>query len=619
MPDVSNPTAATVEPASNSRNERRAVWIYRAKLGGTLLLPVFLETLDYTVVATAQPYIASAFNRLDLQSYIGTVYILTSTVFLPIFASLSDVFGRYWAMQLSLIMFLIGCALSTGAQNMPMMLAGRGIAGIGAAGLLTVVRVILSDSTSLDSNNFQSAMLVILYSIGFSIGPYLGGVLTGVNFRWVFGINIPCTFVSIILCFILLRGIAKPPQSRRYKSKEGAWVDMPPHQETFREKILRLDTVGASVFTAGGILVLLGLNWGSTGKWNDGKVISSLVLGIFLLVAFVIWEWFADRDDTYVAGQTDATEKIIPPRSISWTRPETMIPLDIFKNYDVCATQFAAFSSGMVMLVNFYFLSIFFTIVLNKSPSSSGLQLIFFAPGMGVGTIASIWLIKRLRQPKIPIIIGMTLVPIGLGFLSFAMQHNNEGVVDGFLVLCGVGIGMTFGPLAIHARFSQPENRVAIIVGLNLFFRSFGGTVGLAQCGAILNAKVHSFIKDLINSGTLPLDQTEQLESLGDINSIQVISSLPPELAQHVRDGFRAGVRWAFISLIPWTAPAAIMVLFLSKIPDTDLPSRGRAAPEGGGGQAGRVAEGQGESVAGSPTAHSLRRRRSGESMVPYR
>lgn len=103
--------------------------------------------------------IQSAFNRLDLQrfvlqpsisiwnakarqsilcSYIGTVYLLTSTVFLPLFASIADVFGRHLALQISLFFFMVGSAISTGSHNMPTMLAGRGVAGAGAAGLLAV-------------------------------------------------------------------------------------------------------------------------------------------------------------------------------------------------------------------------------------------------------------------------------------------------------------------------------------------------------------------------------------------------------------------------------------------------------------------------------------------------
>ncbi|CAG8765664.1 417_t:CDS:2, partial [Acaulospora colombiana] len=141
-----------------------------------------------TVVATSQTNIASVFNRLDLQSYIGTAYVLGSTVFLPIFATLADVFGRYMAMQLSMVIFLIGSALSTGAANMPMLLVGRGISGIGAAGLLSIVRVILADSANIEDNNVQGALMVLMYAIGYVLGPILGGVLLKANWRWVFGI-----------------------------------------------------------------------------------------------------------------------------------------------------------------------------------------------------------------------------------------------------------------------------------------------------------------------------------------------------------------------------------------------------------------------------------------------
>lgn len=124
-------------------------------------------------------------------SYIGSIYLLTSTVFLPVFASLADVFGRHWALQASLIFFAVGSAISTGAQNMDMMLAGRAIAGVGAAGMMTVscsiphksrhssfffqtVRIIMADSRSLDDNNWQTTLLWVLYAIGFDVGPSVG-------------------------------------------------------------------------------------------------------------------------------------------------------------------------------------------------------------------------------------------------------------------------------------------------------------------------------------------------------------------------------------------------------------------------------------------------------------
>lgn len=197
----------------------------------------------------------------------------------------------------------------------------------------------------------------------------------------------------MVLAFVLLRGYVKPAQVRHQPANSDSDT-----KENFLEKFQRVDAIGALLFIGGGILILLGLNWGSTQTWNEAKVIATLVLGGVLAIAFILWEWFAEPP---LIGEVDGTEKVQLSSRPSWFRPETMIPLEVFKNYDVCATQFAAFSSGMVMLVNliidvggssliqffffqvnFYFLAIFFTIVLNKDASQAGVQLIYFAPGM---------------------------------------------------------------------------------------------------------------------------------------------------------------------------------------------------------------------------------------------
>lgn len=149
------------------------------------------------------------------------------------------------------------------------------------------------------------------------------------------------------------------------------------------------------------------------------------------------------------------------------------------------------------------------------------------------------------------------------------------------MVMCGVGVGMTFGPLAIHARFSQPEERVAIVVALNLFFRSLGGTVGLAQCSTVMNAKVKQYFTSLPASAFADLQNSNSTNTLTGINaqslaSLQTIQDLPPSIQELVKNAFRNGVRWCFISLIPWAGVTVIAVLFLSKIQDTDrmFPSK---------------------------------------------
>ncbi|KAH7910601.1 major facilitator superfamily domain-containing protein [Hygrophoropsis aurantiaca] len=547
---------ASVPPSKPSQAAARSAFWFKIKLIVALLIPVFLETLDYTVVATAQSHIASVFNALDLQSYIGTSYLLSATVFLPLFASVADIFGRYTGLQISLFFFLLGSALSTGAVNMAMVLVGRGIAGIGAAGLLTIVRTILSDSSSLDDNNWQTSILFVLYAIGYICGPVFGGLLVQVSFRWVFAINLPATVVAMVLCFILLRGKVKAgqPCKRLPTSFE--------EKESFLHKILRIDWVGTFLFVVGGILILLALNWGSTSSWRLPKVIASWVIGGLLILACLCWEYLLEQ-------------QLLRSSPSKWTILccDPMLPLEIFRSYNVCAVMYGCYVSGLVMLVMFYFVAIFMTVVTGLSPAKAGVQLIYFAPGMGAGSLISISLIKNLRQPKYPIILGSIIIPISLGLIAMAMGANNQGQVNGFMVMAGGGVGLTAGSLAIHARFSQPTHRVAIVNAMTLFFRSLGGTVGLAQCAAVMNAKVKQYISAQIRNGALSgpdLAALAQADTSQSLNSLQSLSALPPDVQNVIREAFRNGVRWAFISLLPWCCLSFFLLLFLSKITDQD-------------------------------------------------
>lgn len=559
-------------------------WNIRIRLMLCLIIPTFLETLDYTVVATAQPHIASAFNKLNLQSWIGTSYILTSTVFLPIYGSIADILGRHWALQCAMLFFLIGSALCTAAQSMTMLLIGRGVAGIGAAGLVTVVRIIISDSSSMEEDNFMSSVLMVLYAIGYSTGPVIGGALVNASFRWIFALNLPTTVLSSILTVFLIRPILRPAQpSQRLKD-----FSLPPAlpflaqssgpRETPLQKFLRVDWVGTAFFIGGGILVLLGLSLGSSIEARGFRapiVIIVLIVSSLLLLLFVAWEYLISK---YI--QAAHEEYVGQPRRFpaflyacpKWLRlTEPSIPLDIFKSYDVCATSFAAMTGGMVLFSAFYFLGIFFSIVKGMDPTQSGVQLLFFSPGLGGGVWTGRWLTNRYKQPKYPAILGCIFVPIAVGLLSAAIAADSQAQLNGYLYFTGLGIGLTFAPLVLQARFCQPASRVATVVSMNMFFRTAGGTIGLAQLSAVLESEVKAYLKKLSNASSgLSKTQMSALGSLssGSLESVQAILNLPPDVRDIVQDAFRKACRWSFLSLIPWCCVATILCLFLSTIPE---------------------------------------------------
>lgn len=586
---------------------KREVWLPRIKLAVAVTLPVFLETMDYTVVATAQPKIASVFNRLDLQSYIGTAYVLGSTIFLPIFASLADVFGRYWAMQASVIFFIVGSAISTGANNMEALLVGRGIAGIGAAGLITLVRIVLSDSASLDDNNAQNALMIIVYSAGYSVGPTIGGRLLKISWRWIFGINLPICAGSMILMALLLPKISKGPQPpQRLKS-------LPPHlHQTFWSQagtgifrdLLRLDLVGAAIFIVLGILILLGLNWGSTERWDQARVIVCLSVGVFLLIVFIIWEYLVDHSMDHltcpekilgndmelqrIAGEETSQEGALSKKlglrvRISRATPkftritDPILPMNMFTSFDFVATNLATLSSGMVMLGIFYFVAIFFVVVAGKDSASSGAQLLYFAPGIGIGVVVSLALVKVVRQPRVAIFFSNIVLPIGLGLLGQALYDKKEKLIMGYMIMTGAGVGLGFGPLTYQARFTQPEEYVAVVVASSQFFRTLGGTIGLAQLSTVMYSRLRNHISSQITSGRItPLQGLQIQSALNSIETAGGILGLPDELKEVTIEAFRDGLRWAFFSLLPWLGISFLLCLFLSKIPAERLNPKQR-------------------------------------------
>lgn len=177
--------------------------------------------------------------------------------------------------------------------------------------------------------------------------------------------SLPCSALAIVIAFFILRN--------KLKGGEDAG-DLPVYQHasnSFLSKVARIDWIGAAFFMAGGILLLLALNWGSTQQWKTAKVIACFVVGGVSIIAFVIWEYFLEKK-----AENPATSFSL---ALS-TKP--MVPFELFRSFDLVIVMYNTFVSGAIMLVMFYFVAIYMVIVNNESASKAGAQLIYFAPGM---------------------------------------------------------------------------------------------------------------------------------------------------------------------------------------------------------------------------------------------
>ncbi|KAG8215957.1 major facilitator superfamily domain-containing protein [Butyriboletus roseoflavus] len=446
-----------------------------------------------------------------------------------------------------------------------------------------IVRTVMTDTTSLDKNNVQQAMLFLLYSVGFSIGPVIGGFLVSASFRWVFAINLPCTVIAMFLCFVFLRNRYRVHGANDEEEHQAA-IPTPTANahctplatmDTLVSKLALIDWVGTFLFVSGGILVLLALNWGPDDNWKSARVIVNIILGALLIVLYLLWEILLEQRSPSPSSKGTGGSNYVHTRCTGLFRARPMIPIEMFTSYDMCVVQYDSFISGMVMFVMFYFVAIFATVVTGLPPAQAGIQLLYFAPGLGGGSLISIRLIKLFRQPIYPIVLGNVIMTVGVGLIQMAMQRNVQGEVNGFMAMAGVGVGMSAGPVVIHARFVKP-NHVAITNAL-MFSVQFGGTVGLAQCFTILNAKVNgdiaSQLSSLVAAGTLTASDIAALASLlnsGGLSSVTSLDGLPSVVQEVVRDAFRDGVRWGFVSLVPWLGVGCVVSVFLSRIADSE-------------------------------------------------
>lgn len=190
----------------------------------------------------------------------------------------------------------------------------------------------------------------------------------------------------MFLCFVFLRGEVKGPlPSRRLNnSTEGA----PEVRETIISSLGRIDWIGITSFVVGAVVLLLGLNWGGSKGWSRPEVIACLVVGGVVLISSLLWEYVLERTQLKANSSQSYANSKTPSYLFS---PDAMIPFELMKNYDVMATQFASFTSGMVMLVIFYFIAIFMVIVSGKDATQAGVQLIYFAPGLVRFIVPMLW------------------------------------------------------------------------------------------------------------------------------------------------------------------------------------------------------------------------------------
>ncbi|HTV96231.1 MAG TPA: MDR family MFS transporter [Steroidobacteraceae bacterium] len=422
-----------------------------------LMLVFLLGALDSTIVGTAMPRIIQELHGFELYSWVTTSYLLCSTVVVPIYGKLSDLYGRKCILLFGICIFLVGsalCGLSGEFGALPLLGSGmsqlvvfRAIQGLGSAALFSLSFTIIADLFTPRERGKFMGLFGATFGLASAIGPLVGGFFTDhgtvrvagweiAGWRWVFYVNLP-----LGLCSILLISLKMPP--------------LHPHGRRGS-----IDYPGAILFIAATIPLLLVLTWGGQSyAWTSPQILALMITGVLALGSFIV-------------VQTRARDPLLP--------------LSLFRNRVFATSNLAGFCIGMSFLGVIMFMPLFIQIVLGLNATQNGWTQMPMTLGLLVGSIAAGRLATRTGQYK-PLIVGGTVILLG-ALLWLAAISTRTLPVDLSIRLFAVGIGL--GPsqslFNLAVQNAVPITQLGIATSASQFFRQMGSVVGLALFGAVL-------------------------------------------------------------------------------------------------------------------------------------
>ncbi len=411
-------------------------------LGG-LLLALLVSALDQTVVGTAEPRIIANLSGFDRYPWVATAYMLAMTVSVPIFAKLSDIYGRKWFFLSGLIIFVAASAFCGASGQLPLPIDGmnqlilfRGIQGIGAGILFGLTFTIVGDIFSPIERGKYQGIFAAVWGLASIFGPTLGGFLTDhYSWRAVFYVNLPVGLIAAI----------------------AIWLEFP----SFRPQGIRrkVDFAGVLTLTACLVPLLLAFTWVTDYGWTSMRVDSLLGFSICMLAIFL-----------YV--ETKAAEPVIP--------------LALFRNPIIAICSVAAFVLGMGMFGIIIYLPLFMQGVMGVSATQSGSLLTPLMMAAVVGSVAAGQYTSRSGRYK-PLAMAGSILIAGAMILFARMNGDTVRVeVVRAMVVAGLGLGLIQPVYTLAVQNAAPREHMGAATASTQFFRSIGSTMGVAIFGSVL-------------------------------------------------------------------------------------------------------------------------------------
>jgi EmrB/QacA subfamily drug resistance transporter len=504
-----------------------------------VMIVFLLSALDQTIVATAMPVIISQLHGLELYAWVTTAYLLSSTVMVPIWGKLGDLYGRKPVLLAGIGLFLFGSWLAGLAGefgDLPLLGGGmvqlivfRAIQGLGGGALFTTAFAIIADLFPPRERGKFAGLFGAVFGVSSAIGPLLGGYFTDhgtvtlagheiAGWRWVFYLNLPVGLVALFMV------IAKMPKLSH--ASKGS-----------------IDYLGAVLIVAACVPLLLALTFGGQKfAWSSTPILGLLAMFLICTVLFVWVE-----------------HKVQDP----------IIHMELFANPVFTWANTAGFFSSMSFLSVVAFLPLFMQLGQGVKATTSGLSTLPLMIGLILAATIAGRMVTRTGRYKPFMLAGMTVLLLGT-FLMSQMTYGTSRFDLGWrMAVLGIGLGPLQSLYGVAIQNAVPVNRIGVVTSANQFFRQIGSTVGVAIFGTLLTNGLNAKLLAWSQAAGLPALDLSKLRSL----SVKAqLSASVIDIPQPIRILISDSVTHVFLLSMIVVVIALFATLMIPELPMRERP-----------------------------------------------